>query len=386
MIEKVMLFRTTKRIVFGVNAINNLGVEIKHLRGTRAFVVTDPGIVKAGLTKKVEDSLNSLKVPYLIFDRVDAEPSIEVAKKSLETAKNFGCDIIIGLGGGSPLDVAKVTSILIKNQGEIEEYFGVDLVPYPGVATILIPTTAGTGSEVTPIAILSDNREKLKKGIVSQYLFPDVAIVDPALTLGLPPNITALTGMDALTHAIEAFYSINASPLTDLFSQRAMGLISRHIRVAFANGDNLRARWAMMEGSLCAGIAFANAGVAAVHALAYPLGGEFHLAHGLANSLMLPYVMEYNLLGCPDRFAQMAELFGESLKGLSELEKADKAISFVKRLIHDLRIPKTLREVGIPKGAIPHLAEGAMKVTRLLANNPRKLTLEDAIAIYEAAY
>jgi alcohol dehydrogenase class IV len=317
---------------------------------------------------------------------VEADPRIEVVEKSVEKATKEGIDLIVGFGGGSSLDIAKVTSILITNPGKIDGFFGIDLVPNPGVPVVLVPTTAGTGSEVTPIAILSDTKAKLKKGIVSPTLFPEVAIVDPRLTVGLPPSVTAFTGMDALTHAIEAYYSINATDLSDLLAFRAMELLSKNIRMAFAHGENLTARSNMMEGSLLAGIAFANAGVGAVHAFAYPLGGEFHLAHGLTNTLMLPYLMRYNILGCPDKFAQMARAFGEKVKGLSELDAAETAVKFVERLSDDIRVPRRLRDVGIPEEAIPGLAEAAMKVTRLLANNPRKMTFEDAIAIYKSAY
>jgi len=226
----------------------------------------------------------------------------------------------------------------------------------------------------------------MKKGIVSPTLFPEVAIVDPKLTIGLPPSVTAFTGMDALTHAIEAYASINATDLTDLFALRAMDLCSKNLRMAYAHGENLAARSNMMEGSLLAGIAFANAGVGAVHAFAYPLGGEFHLAHGLTNTLMLPYIMRYNILGCPHKFAQMAKAFGEKVEGLSELDGAETAVKFVERLSDDIRVPRRLRDVGVPANAIPRLAEAAMKVTRLLANNPRKIALEDAVAIYNSAY
>ncbi|MCJ7705783.1 MAG: iron-containing alcohol dehydrogenase, partial [Desulfobacterales bacterium] len=334
----------------------------------------------------IEKSLQSVGLPFVIFDGVEPDPRIEVVEKSVEKAKKEGIDLIIGLGGGSSLDIAKVTSIMITNLGKIDGFFGIDLVPNPGVPVILVPTTAGTGSEVTPIAILSDTKEKLKKGIVSPTLFPEVAIVDPKLTIGLPPSVTAFTGMDALTHAIEAYASINATDLTDLFALRAMDLCSKNLRMAYAHGENLAARSNMMEGSLLAGIAFANAGVGAVHAFAYPLGGEFHLAHGLTNTLMLPYIMRYNILGCPHKFAQMAKAFGEKVEGLSELDGAETAVKFVERLSDDIRVPRRLRYVGVPENAIPQLAEAAMKVTRLLANNPRKTTLEDAVAIYNSAY
>jgi alcohol dehydrogenase class IV len=386
MIEKVTLFRTTRKILFGLGAVEKTGPEAQLLKAKKVLIITDTGVIQAGLLQGIEKSLQTAGLPFVIFDGVEPDPRIEVVEKSVEKAKKEGIDLIIGFGGGSSLDIAKVTSIMITNPGKIDSFFGIDLVPNPGVPVILIPTTAGTGSEVTPIAILSDTKEKLKKGIVSPTLFPEVAIVDPKLTIGLPPSVTAFTGMDALTHAIESFYSINATDLSDLLAFRAMELLSKNIRMAFAHGENLVARSNVMEGSLMAGIAFANAGVGAVHAFAYPLGGEFHLAHGLTNTLMLPYVMRYNIMGCPSKFAQMAKAFGERVDGISELVGAEIAVRFVERLSDDLRVPRRLRDVNIPEVAIPRLAEAAMKVTRLLANNPRKITLEDAITIYRSAY
>lgn len=291
MLEKLTLFRTTKRILFGFGAVEKTGAEAQLLKAKKVLIITDQGVIQAGLLETVEKSLQAAGLPFAIFDGVEPDPRIEVVEKSVEKAKKEGIDLIIGFGGGSSLDIAKVTSILLTNSGKIDGLFGIDLVPNPGIPVILVPTTAGTGSEVTPIAILSDTKEKLKKGIVSPFLFPEVAIVDPRLTIGLPPSVTAFTGMDALTHAIEAYASINATALTDLFAFRALELISQNIRVAYANGENLAARSNMMEGSLLAGIAFANAGVGAAHAFAYPLGGEFHLAHGLTNTLMLPYII-----------------------------------------------------------------------------------------------
>jgi len=384
--EKLTLFRTTKRILWGLGAVEKIGAEVQLLKGKKVLVITDSGVIQAGLLEGVEKSLRAADIPFALFDGVEPDPRIEVVEKSVEKAKKEGINLIIGLGGGSSLDIAKVTSILLTNPGKIDGFFGIDLVPNPGIPVILIPTTAGTGSEVTPIAILSDTNEKLKKGIVSPFLFPEAAIVDPGLTISLPPSVTAFTGMDALTHAIESYYSINATGLSDLFAFRAMELISKNIRIAYANGENLEARSNMMEGSLLAGIAFANAGVGAVHAFAYPLGGEFHLAHGLANTLMLPYVMRFNILGCPEKFARMAEAFGEKVEALSVLDGAEKAVKFIERLSDDIRVPRRLKDVGIPENAIPRLAEAALKVTRLLANNPRKITLEDAIAIYQSAY
>ena len=386
MIEKITLFLTTRRILLGVGAVEKIGMEAQLLKAKKVLIVTDPGVIQSGLLANIEKCLQSVGLLFTLFDGVEPDPRIEVVEKSVALAKKEGIDLIIGFGGGSSLDIAKVTSIMITNPGKIDSFFGIDLVPNSGVPVILVPTTAGTGSEVTPIAILSDSREKLKKGIVSPYLFPEVAIVDPKLTIGLPPTVTASTGMDALVHAIEAYYSVNSTDFTDLLAYRAMELLSKNLRIAYANGENVIARSNMMEGSLLAGMAFANAGVGAVHAFAYPLGGEFHIAHGLANTLMLPYVMRYNIIGNPYKFGQMIKAFGEKVEGISELDRAEMAVKFVERLSDDLRVPRKLRDVGIPEDAIPRLAEAAMKVTRLLANNPRKITLEDAVAIYRSAY
>jgi alcohol dehydrogenase class IV len=274
---------------------------------------------------------------------------------------------------------------MATNEGPIAEYFGIDLIPKPGLPTVMVPTTAGTGSEVTPISILSDEGEKLKKGIVSAYLFPSAAILDPSLTIGLPPDITAATGMDAIIHAIEAYTSVNATDMTDMLAFRAMSLVYHNIRTAYANGCNMPARSAMMEGSLLAGMAFANAGVTAVHAFAYPIGAEFHIPHGVANTLMLPHVMRFNVLGNVTKFSQMADAFCIRTEGMDEISKADAAVAAIERLAEDIKVPKQLSQFGIKEKDIPALAEGVMKVTRLLGNNPRMVTLEDAKTIYLAA-
>jgi alcohol dehydrogenase len=264
----------------------------------------------------------------------------------------------------------------------VNSYFGIDLVPKRGVPTIAVPTTAGTGSEVTPIAILSDHEDKLKKGIVSPYLFPSVAILDPELTLGLPAAVTAATGMDALIHAVEAYTSKNAYTVSDALALEAMRLIVPNIRTAYANGSDLAARDSMLQGSMLAGMAFANAGVTAVHAFAYPIGAEFHIPHGVANSVMLVPVMEFNMMGNLSKFAHMAEVFGEDGRGLNDRQAAMVFIEALQTLATDLKIPGHLREFGVKEEDIPALARGVMKVTRLLANNPRELKLEDAEEIY----
>jgi alcohol dehydrogenase len=376
------LFQTTPRLVMGPGSLANVPQEVKRLGGKKVLVVTDPGLVKTGIVARLEELLDAAKIKHGRFDQVLPDPPYEIAAEAAALVKSEGAQVIIGVGGGSALDIAKVASILATNDGPVAGFFGIDMVPKPGLKTILIPTTAGTGSEATPIAILSDHHEKLKKGIVSPYLFPAAAVLDPELTLGLPAAVTAATGMDALIHAVEAFTSKNATSMTDMLALEAMEMIFANLRTAFANGSNLPARSAMMEGSLLAGIAFANAGVTAVHAFAYPIGAEFHIPHGVANSIMLAPVMEFNMLGNLPKFAQMAEVFGEDTSGLSDREAAVVAVEALRTLAEDLQVPMSLTQFGVKDKDIPALAEGVMKVTRLLANNPRELTQADAEAIY----
>ena len=386
MFHRITLFRTTKRIVFGLGAIEKVGAEVEGLKKKKVLVVTDPGIVQAGLLEPLKHSLQAANILFAFFDGVEPDPRLEVVRQCAEMGRKEGVEALIGYGGGSSLDIAKVAAVLLTNAGDLAQIFGIDLIPHPGLPVILIPTTAGTGSEVTPIAILSDTREKLKKGIVSPYLFPEVALLDPQLTVGLPPLVTAFTGLDALIHAIEAYTSVNAFDLTDHLAFRAMELLYDNIRTAYARGEDLEARSRMLEGSLLAGIAFANAGVTAVHAFAYPLGGEFHVAHGLANSVMLPHVMRFNLLGNLPKFAAIGSALGLDTEHLTDKEAALEALEAVEDLMEDLTIPRRLRDLNIPQEAIPSLAEGVMKVTRLLANNPRRIALEDARRIYEEAW
>lgn len=381
----VTLFRTIPRIVMGPGALSQIGREVRGLKAGKVLFVTDKGVVEAGLIKMAQEVLDETQIKYSVFDGVEADPRYEVVAGCVDMIRREEADLIIGFGGGSPIDIAKASAVMATNEGQVAEYFGIDLLPNPGLPTLIVPTTAGTGSEVTPIVILSDEGEKLKKGIVSPYLFPSVALLDPELTLGLPQNLTAYTGMDALIHAIEAYTSVNATGMTDVLAFRAMELTYHNIRTAYANGRNLEARSCMMEGSLLAGMAFANAGVTAVHAFAYPIGAEFHIPHGVANTLMLAHVMRFNLLGNVSKFAEVADAFDLPTGDLDELEAAEMGVDAIERLAEDLRVPRHLAEFGIKEDDIPGLAEGVMKVTRLLANNPRIMTLEDAQGIYKAA-
>lgn len=366
----------------GAGSIEGLADEIKAQGGKRPCIVTDPGLVECGIVERIESLLKTEGLHSVRFDQVEADPRYEIVNDVMTLIKENNVDLVIGLGGGSSLDIAKIASAMADNPGHVEDYFGIELLPKRGLGLILIPTTAGTGSEVTPIVILSDEKNKLKKGIVSSHLFPDLALLDPELTIGLPPQVTAATGMDALIHAMEAYTSVNANPMTDMYAEKAMELIVGNIRTAYANGGNLQARSSMLEGSMLAGVAFANAGVTAVHAFAYPIGAEFHIPHGIANTIMLIPVMEFNIVGNLDRFARIASLFGQHTNGCCRRAAADLAVQAVKQLAKDLEVPAHLSDYGVTKDDVPMLAKGVMQVTRLLANNPRKLRLQDAEEIY----
>ncbi|WP_319548546.1 iron-containing alcohol dehydrogenase [Desulfogranum marinum] len=382
--SNITLFRTTERIVMGAGSINTLDQEIKNLGGTKPMLITDPGLVATGIIDRIEKLLTKGGFAFIRFDKVEADPRFEIVNEVVDLIRANNIDCILGIGGGSSLDIAKVASVMVTNPGKVEEYFGIDLVKKPGLKTILVPTTAGTGSEVTPIVILSDNHEKLKKGVVSSHLLPDCALLDPELTVGLPPAVTAATGMDALIHAMEAYTSINANSTTDMLAVRAMELIFGNIRTAYANGNDIEARNKMLEGSMLAGMAFANAGVTAVHAFAYPIGAEFHIPHGIANTIMLTPVMEFNLIGNLDKFAHIARIFGEGDAGMSPRKLAELGVAAVRELAADLNVPQHLSAYNVKADDVPALAEGVMKVTRLLANNPRTLKIEDAEAIYRS--
>ena len=375
-------FHTTPQLHFGQRSLERLPQELKQWNPHSILLVSDPGVLKAGITAKVETLIVDAGYRVTIFSEVEPDPRIETAEACANAARSCKADVIIGVGGGSAMDIAKVAAVLAYSKQHIHSMFGIEQVNAAGLALILVPTTAGTGSEVTHIAILSDEQEHLKKGIVSKFLFPRLAIVDPLLTLGVPAAVTAASGMDALLHAVEAFTSKNANDLSDTLARRAMRLISENLRDAYQNGQNLEARTGMLEGSMLAGMAFANAGVTAVHAFAYPIGAEFHIPHGVANSIMMGPVLTFNISGNPAKFAEVAECISEKIDGTSVQDRAELSVAIMKQLAHDIDIPKNLSSFGVRKEHIPNLADGVLKVTRLLANNPRAITRDDAIALY----
>ncbi|MBA7662092.1 Long-chain-alcohol dehydrogenase 1 [subsurface metagenome] len=321
-----------------------------------------------------------------VFADSEPEPTLPKLNDTANQLRGNTYDLLVGLGGGSSMDTAKGLSVLLTHGGVGQDYIGVGKVPGPGIPVFAIPTTAGTGSEVTNIAVFGDPEKELKLGMVSPYLLARLALVDPTLTYNCPPEVTAASGIDALVHAIECYTSTKANNFTDALALEAMRLIVGSLRTAVSNGSDEEARNHMSEGALLAGIAFGNASVAVVHALAHLLGSRFHVPHGVANGLLLPYVMECNLPANLPRYAVIAQMLGEEIEGLSFREAAERGVEAVKTLAMDINIPLHLQALGVPREALEGMAVATMDVTRLLANNPKKLTLADVRAIWENAW
>jgi alcohol dehydrogenase class IV len=380
----ISAFKIANKLITGQAAIEQLAAELTRLNVNNPLIVTDAILVKSGTVDLALAQLGGRR--YGIFDQVKPEPEISIVEDCTRAYRDGGHDGLIGLGGGSAIDIAKGVAAFAGHEGPLAELFGVDLVKRKGPALIAIPTTAGTGSEVTNVAIFSDKEAQLKKGIVSDYLLPDVALVSPIMTLTCPRSVTAASGVDALVHAVESYLSVNASPITDAIALGAIKLIAKALPKAYANPANLQAREDMATASLMAGMAFGNAGVGAVHALAYPLGGRFNIAHGVSNALLLPYVMEWNKMACVERFRDIAEAMGVRVAELSDKDAADQAVKAMADLCAAVDIPSGMRSFNVPEDAIPAMAEEASKIDRLMRNNPRKLTAADIEKIYRAAY
>ena len=375
-------FRSAVSLIFGNNTLSLLGEEVAKLDIEKVLIVTDPGIAATPVLDAAISALGEIK--YEIFDQVEPEPTLNTVAKAYSALGD--CNGVIGLGGGSSMDVAKVIAVVGKYGGEAKDYLGIGNTPGRGLPTILVPTTSGTASEVTPNAVIVNPSTNAKEAVVSPFILPDCSIVDPMLTISLPKAITASTGMDALTHAVEAYTVKKSSSLTDPLALESIRLVGQHLKTAYARGDDVHARYGMAMASTVAGLAFGNAGVAAVHAFAYPIGTMYSLSHGLSNSLMLPYIVEYNLVGNEKKFATVAEALGENVTGMSLYEAARTAPKAILALAEDLKLPTRLRDIGAKEEDIPKLAEGVVNIIRLLENNPRSIDLEDAKDIYKKAF
>lgn len=395
-------FHSAGSLIFGPHAVRQLGDVAGKLGARRVLIVTDPALVKSGAVELVREPLAAAGIGVEVFSGGEPEPSLCVAGECVAAARQCQADALVGLGGGSNMDLAKITATVLAHQGQPRDYVGDDCVPGPIWPLICVPTTAGTGSEVSAAAVLTDTDNKMKVGVLSNYLRPGVALVDPLLTLTCPPHVSADSGIDALTHAIEAFTAVdNAAfplpagersvyqgrhPMGDMLAEKAIALVGAFLRRAVADGKDLEARSGMALAATLAGLAFSNVGVALVHAMEYPVGGAVHCSHGRGNGLLLPAVMRFHLPVRQAEFAAIARLLGEDLTGLDVRQAAERGIEAVDRLRADIGIPAHLRDLGVQREQLRPFAEKAAGIRRILRVNPVPVTARDVEGIYESVY
>lgn len=372
-----------QRIVFGTGCMQQMVDEVLQLGKKNLFLLSADPILP--LIEKNIEALRNGGVNVMVETKIFGEPTVGDFKRILKEAQEFGADAVIGIGGGSVMDVAKLVATFLHAEQKIEECYGIGFVKQRGVWFACAPTTAGTGSEVSPNAILLDESDNGKKGIISNYLLCDVAYLDPALTATVPPRITAETGMDALTHCIEVYTNVHAHPCVDMYALKGIELIAKNLERAVKDGKDMEAREAMLLGSMYGGLGLGPVNTAAVHALAYPVGGMFHKSHGLSNSVLLPTVMKFNMSANLKKYAEVAIACGCEA-GANDEETAMRGVEFVAQLSKNCGIPQTLAEIDIPQTAVPEMAAAAMKQQRLLVNNPRPVTEQDAADIYNLLY
>ena len=378
-----IVFHHPKNIIYGPGCIGQLVDELKEKQLKKLYVVTVP--VVAELITSLLNKIKGSGIEIRMNTEILAEPAFNDAERLIEEARQFGADAVAGIGGGSVMDTAKIVAAVIGSSQILSEITGIGLLKSRNIYLTCIPTTSGTGSEVSPNAILMDDNDYSKKGIISPYLVPDSAYIDPALTLGLPPDITAATGLDALTHCIEAYTNKFSHPMVDTLALEGIRLISGSLADAVKDGNNLDARSKMALGSVYGGMCLGPVNTAAVHALAYPLGSDFKLAHGLSNAVLLPGVMEYNMEASPDRYAEVAVAMGCERK-VSARETAVAGVQMVRSLLDECGLPGCLSEVGVTADSIEKMASSAIQVQRLLKNNPREMTINNVKDIYQKAF
>lgn len=383
---KDFIFKMPTRIVFGENVALNLHEVLKQYGVSNVMLVTGPRISKTQAFAKLVDKLSAEKISFIIFSDTEQDPSIESIDEAAKVLKESDVDGVVAIGGGSVIDTAKAITMLVTNEGSVKDYLfgGTKTVKNKLIPLIALPTTAGSGSEVTASSVVTDNQNNIKLSVTHEYLIPLVAIIDPIMQVDMPLTVTASTGMDALTHAIEAYVSLNSEPISDAYAEKAIKLISDNIRTAAYKPNDLEARSNMAIASTLAAAAFVNGGLGAVHGIAQSMGGIAHTPHGIANSLLLPYVLELNVKGNPEKFAKIAELMGEKTEGLSVRDAANLSIKAVRTLAEDLKIPTKLHELKIPvtENMFETIVKGTMEY-RLLALNPVRVSEND---VYEILY
>ena len=382
---KTGTFLAPRRTLLGKDALYEAGEEIKMLRGHKALIVTDPGVAATGLVSALGEQLGIAGIGSEVYDKVIPEPPARLIDEAVLKAGTQDCDVVIGLGGGSSLDVAKGAAMMAVHEGNILDYVGVNMFLRRGLPLILVPTTAGTGSEGSWVCVVTDEKENTKKSLYSSLLLPDTAILDPMVTLSMPQQVTADTGFDALVHAIDSYISLNATPYTKILAIQAISLIARNLPVAYAKGTDAEARYNMLLAANLAGMAFTSGGLGATHGLAYPLGAEFHMSHGRSNAIMLLYVMSFNKTGNLRGYADIAETMGENISGLDPYEAAERSVEAVKKLLRAVNIPHRLSDYGIKADHIPSLVQGGLKQSRFFVANPRNLCEDEIREIYQNA-
>jgi alcohol dehydrogenase len=374
-------------ILFGLGTIGELGKRVGSLGATQVTVVTDEGVAGAGILDRVLGVLEKSGVACGVFDKVEKEPSLENVEHAFKEASGFSSQAVVGLGGGSSIDVAKMVAVLLKHGGNLRDYLGLDKVPGRGLPTIFIPTTAGTGSEVSKYAIFDNREAKTKLGAVSNHLIADLAVVDPELTVSMPPAVTAATGADAFIHAVEGYVAVKSTPLSDLLALEAVRIIYENLPAAFADGQNIPARYQMAYGSMLAGIVLNVAGASASHALAYPIGSEYHVPHGVGCMLTFLEVMDYFAMADMAKFSRMAQAMGVKTKNMSPRQASKQAVEEMRRLVDYIEIPHKLSAINMDRNLIEPFAKSVVaNQQRLLTNGPRKLTEKDIKTIYERSY
>lgn len=383
LIGKNIAIQQPKKLVFGNDCMSQFAEDFLTTGLRKALIIADTAILP--LIEPLLDSLKKGGVTVKVWDGITGEPDIGMFEEARKMARETQVDAIIGIGGGSVMDIAKLVAALHDSDTELRDVFGINILSGRSTYLACLPTTSGTGSEVSPNAIILDEDILLKKAVISPYIVPDASYVDPMLTITVPPNVTAATGMDALTHCIEEYANRFAHPIIDLYALQGIRLIGDNLKIACEDGENVEARAKMALGSLYGGIGLGPVNTGAVHALSYPLGGEFHISHGVSNSLFLPYVMEFNIPAAPDRYAYIALALGIEPAG-SYLETAKLGLERIRELSRECGIPGKLSELEIPEEAIDRMAKSAITVTRLLVRNPREIDYSDALEIYKAAY
>ncbi len=377
-------YKMPTELFVGRGSSKQTGEKLKGLGGTRVILITDNGVLQAGILSGIEESIKSAELPYVIFHEVEPEPTIQGVEAATRMLKEFSADIVLGIGGGSSMDTAKAVAAMAVNEGKIFDYVGFGLVKKQPLPIVAVPTTAGTGSEATFWSVLADKTNDIKASVGGWNIMPVLAIVDPELTLSLPPRVTAATGMDALCHAMESYVAKSTQPISEGMSIRAMEMIARSLRRAVNRGDDIEAREDMLVGSLVAALAFNVTRLGLSHALAIPFGAHFHIPHGVINAILLPWVMEYNLPAATEKYITIAKIFGENVDGLAPCDGAKKAVDAVKKLLSDIGLTEGLKDWKVTEGDLEKIAKEGI-LSGNVAVNPRLAGVKDLVEISRRA-